>query len=68
MSIDNGWNTNDGIRVNPSITIGSISPHITNLNSGTEMQIIGFGRNSGDKISPRNTGRFDIYNVGTLKF
>ena len=29
IGIDFGWNTNNRIPVNPSITIGSITPHIT---------------------------------------
>ena len=62
--IDFGWNANYGIRVNPSRTIGSIGPHITSLNSGTELRMIGFGRNSNDGIPSINIGIFYLFNGG----
>ena len=60
--IDLGWNTYDGIRVNPSRTIGSIIPQITSLNSGIGIE---FFHNYGDGIPPRNIGRFGLFDRGT---
>ena len=56
---------NDGIHVNTLRTIRSISPHITSLKSGTG---IGFCRNSGDGIPPRNIGSSGFFNRGTSYF
>ena len=49
ISIDFGRNTDVSICANPSRTIGSISPQITIMKSGT---VIGFGCNSGDGMPP----------------
>ena len=62
MGIDFRWNENYGIGVNPSRNIGSISPQITSMKSGTR---IGFGRNSGDGTPPGNIGSFGLFNRGT---
>ena len=65
MSIEFGHKMNDGISVNPSRTIGSIIPQITNMKSGTG---IGFGRNSGDGIPPRNIVSFSLFDRGAHNF
>ena len=65
MSIHFGWNMNDGISVNPSRTIGIVSPQITVLKSGTG---IGFGYNSSGGILPRNIGVLILFNIGALDF
>ena len=55
--------------MNPSITIGSINPQIISLESATG---IGWnsdiGRNSGDRISPRNIRSFSLFDRGTSDF
>ena len=61
ISIDFGWNTNDGIGVKPLRTIRSIIPQITIMKSGTEMGRIGFRQNNNDSIPPRNIERFRIF-------
>ena len=68
MSIDFGRNTNDGIRVNPPITIGSIIPQITSTKSGNERRRIGFGQNIGDYIPPRNIRSFGLFDRVTSEF
>ena len=65
MSIYFGWNFNYVIRVKPSKTFGNISPHITNLTSGTGIR---FGHNSGDVIPPWNIGNFGLMDRGTYYF
>ena len=64
ISIDFGRNNNDGIGVNPSRTIGSISPQITSMKSGTERGRIGFRWNIYDGIPPRNTGSSVLFDRG----
>ena len=49
--------------MNLLITIGSISPYITNLRSDTG---VGFGNNSGDGIPPINIGRLCLFDIGML--
>ena len=53
MSISFGWNTNNGISMNPSITIRSIMPQITSLEI-----VSGVGMNSSDII---HIGRFSLF-------
>ena len=65
MIVDFGWNTNDGIRVNPLITIKSIRPQIISLKSGT---VIAFRCSSGDGISPVNIGIFGLFYRETSDF
>ena len=67
MSINFGQNTNNGTRMNPSRTIGSISSQIISLESGTGIrQNIGVGSNSGDGIPPKNIKSFGLFERGTL--
>ena len=61
ITINFKWNKNDGIGVNPSKTIGSIIPKITNMKSVTGIRS---GSNSGDGIPPRNTGSLGIFDRG----
>ena len=68
MSIYFRWNMNDGIYVNQSRSIRSISLRINSLKSGTEMRKIGFGMNSGDGTPPRNIKSFELFDRGTFDF
>ena len=65
MSIYFEQKMNGGIRVNPSRTIGSISPYITSMNRGTGIR---FGSNSGYGIPPSNIGGFGHFDRGTSDF
>ena len=58
-------NMNDGIGVNPSRTIRSISSYITIMKS---VDGIGFGCNSGDGIPTRNIVIFGLFNRVMLNF
>ena len=51
-----------------SRTIGSRSPHITSLNSGTEMRIIGICQNSDDCVPTRNIRSFYLFEGGISYF
>ena len=69
MSIDFGQNTNNGIPMNPSRNIGSITPQITSMYIGNIIgRNIDVGRNSGDGIPTRNIGRFVLFDNGTSYF
>ena len=60
--IDFGRNMNNGIPMNPSRTIGRITPHTASLGSGTGIGWnINDGRNSGDRIPPGNIGSLGIF-------
>ena len=66
MSIDFGQNTNNGIPINPSRTIGRIMIQITSMESGTRIvRNIDVGQNSGDGIPTRNIRRFISFGKGT---
>ena len=67
MSIDLRRNTNNGIPMNPSRTVWSITPQISSLESGAELgQNSDAGRNSGGIITPINIRSFSLFDKGTL--
>ena len=69
MIIDFRQKTNNGVPMNPSRTIRSITPHITILESGTGIRLNSNVRqNSGDGILPRNIRSFGLFDRGTSDF
>ena len=64
--IDFQRNTINGMHMKPSRTISRITPNITSLERGTGIRRkCGAGRNSSDRIPPRNIGRSGLFDRGT---
>ena len=68
MSFDFGWNMNYGIGVSSLRTIGIIILQITSLKSVTDIQRIGFRRNSGYGTPIRNIRSFGLFDIGASDF